>query len=65
MQSEQGVQQGAPPTESTSTEHIADSGHRQSDSVEKSNSALQILFSRYAKKRKQSTPTEDKQPKVA
>eukprot|EP00973_Karenia_brevis_P075861 10540115-Karenia_brevis.AAC.1 len=61
MQSEQGI----PPTEFTSTEHIADPGHRQSDNVEESNPALQILFNRYANKRKQSTPTEDKQPRIA
>eukprot|EP00973_Karenia_brevis_P006235 849161-Karenia_brevis.AAC.1 len=62
MQSEQ----GAPPIESTSTEDIADPGHTHSDSAEEANPALQILLSRYAyKKRKQSTSTEDKQPKAA
>eukprot|EP00973_Karenia_brevis_P070003 9732993-Karenia_brevis.AAC.1 len=61
MQSEQGV----PPIDSTFTGDIANPGHSQSKSVEESSLALQILFSRYANKWKQSTPAEDKQPKVA
>eukprot|EP00973_Karenia_brevis_P074891 10406785-Karenia_brevis.AAC.1 len=60
------LEQGVPPIESTSTEDIADPGHRRSDSADEVNPATQILFSRYAnKKRKQSTSAEDKQPKVA
>eukprot|EP00973_Karenia_brevis_P033713 4649168-Karenia_brevis.AAC.1 len=60
MQSEEGV----PPIESTSTEDIADAGHTKSDSGEDANTASQILLSRFSnRKRKQSTSTEDKQPK--
>eukprot|EP00973_Karenia_brevis_P063440 8817289-Karenia_brevis.AAC.1 len=62
MQSEQ----RALPIESTSTEDIADPGYTKSDSAEEANTASQTVLNRLPnRKRKQSTSTEDKQPKVA